>query len=55
MSIIFLILDESYDDNAFRELQEEAGVKDEKLIPIKTFYYEDIKSRVWGKVRFIVK
>ena len=43
--------DESYEENAERELNEEFGLKI-PLTPLFTFYYEDNNTRNWGKVFF---
>ncbi len=40
---------ESYDAAAYRELEEEMGIKGVVLTPLFTFYYEKEKNRVWGK------
>jgi 8-oxo-dGTP pyrophosphatase MutT (NUDIX family) len=39
---------ESYEDNAAREIVEEAGVQVDALEPLFTFYYDGI-VRVWGR------
>lgn len=39
---------ETYEENAAREIQEEAGVKVENLEALFTFYYDGV-IKVWGK------
>lgn len=41
---------ESYDESARRELEEELGIKDTKLSSHFTFFYEENKNMVWGRV-----
>lgn len=41
---------ESYDESAGRELREELGIKDTALICLFTFFYQESKNRVWGRV-----
>lgn len=41
---------ESYDESAGRELREELGIKDTALTCLFTFFYQESKNRVWGRV-----
>ncbi len=41
---------ESYDESARRELEEELGIRDTTLAPHFTFFYQEGKNRVWGRV-----
>lgn len=43
---------ETYDINAYKELEEEAGVKGVKLHPLFTFKYETIKNKAFQKVYY---
>eukprot|EP00164_Ancoracysta_twista_P010232 GFYU01015381.1.p1 GENE.GFYU01015381.1~~GFYU01015381.1.p1 ORF type:complete len:174 (+),score=62.31 GFYU01015381.1:107-628(+) len=43
---------ESYEENAYRELEEEMGIKGEKLTHMFTFFH-DGRSRVWGDAWYI--
>lgn len=40
---------ESYEESAARELEEELGIRGVPLIPLFDFYFEDGRSRVWGR------
>lgn len=42
--------DESYEQNAEREIEEEMGVKQVKLNPCFDFYHADEISRLWGRL-----
>lgn len=42
--------DESYEQNAEREIEEEMGVRQVKLNPCFDFYHEDEISRLWGRL-----
>lgn len=41
---------ESYDESAKRELSEEMGIGDGNLVPHFTFFYEEGRNQVWGRV-----
>ncbi len=41
---------ESYDESAKRELSEEMGIDDGNLVPHFTFFYEEGRNQVWGRV-----
>ncbi len=41
---------ENYEESAYRELQEELGVKETVLSFLFDFYFVDPKNRVWGRV-----
>ena len=41
---------ESYDESAKRELEEELGISDAALTSLFTFFYQEGKTRVWGRV-----
>jgi len=41
---------ENYDHAALRELEEELGIKDVELLSHFTFFYEEGKNQVWGRV-----
>lgn len=41
---------ESYDEAARRELEEELGIRDTPLTSHFTFFYEEGKNQVWGRV-----
>jgi isopentenyldiphosphate isomerase len=45
-----VLADESYDKSALRELEEELGIKDTTLTSHFTFFYEEGKNKVWGRV-----
>lgn len=40
---------ESYEESAVRELEEEMGIRDVPLTYLFDFYFEDERSRVWGR------
>ena len=40
---------ESYEEGAVRELEEEMGIRDVPLTNLFDFYFEDERSRVWGR------
>ncbi len=40
---------EGYEEGARRELEEEMGIRGVPLTPLFDFYFEDEKSRVWGR------
>src|SRR5215467_1890191 len=40
---------ESYEESAVRELEEEMGIRDVPLTNLFDFYFEDERSRVWGR------
>tara|TARA_B100000029_G_C16701082_1_gene639426 strand:- start:88 stop:411 length:324 start_codon:yes stop_codon:yes gene_type:complete len=41
---------ESYEENAYRELEEELGVSNTKLEHLGNYFFQDSKCRVWGSV-----
>ena len=41
---------ESYDESARRELYEELGIRDTALAVLFSFFYEEGKNKVWGRV-----
>jgi isopentenyldiphosphate isomerase len=41
---------ETYDESARRELQEELGISNASLTSFFTFFYQEGKNRVWGRV-----
>ena len=41
---------ESYDESARRELEEELGISNTVLTSHFTFFYEEGKNQVWGRV-----
>lgn len=41
---------ESYDESAGRELEEELGIRNAELAPHFTFFYNEGRNRVWGRV-----
>lgn len=45
-----VLVGESYEAGATRELAEEMGIRDVPLTPLFTFYYTDAHSKVWGRV-----
>jgi 8-oxo-dGTP pyrophosphatase MutT (NUDIX family) len=46
-----VVLDgETYEEGAVRELEEEMGIRDIPLTPLFDFYFEDERTRVWGRV-----
>lgn len=45
-----VLADESYDESARRELEEELGVRDTTLTSHFTFFYEEGRNQVWGRV-----
>jgi isopentenyldiphosphate isomerase len=45
-----VLADESYDESARRELHEELGIQNVSLAALFTFYYEEGKNKVWGRV-----
>ncbi len=46
-----VVLDgESYDESARRELEEELGIKDTEISAHFTFFHEEDKNQVWGRV-----
>ena len=45
-----VLVGESYEESAQRELYEEMGIRDVPLTPLFTFYFADERTRVWGKV-----
>jgi len=44
-----VLADESYEEGAVRELAEEMGIRDVPLINLFDFYFDDERSRVWGR------
>jgi 8-oxo-dGTP pyrophosphatase MutT (NUDIX family) len=45
-----VLVDESYEHSAARELSEELGVHGIPLTPLFDHYFEDASNRVWGRV-----
>jgi len=45
-----VLADESYDESARRELEEELGIRDTTLTSHFTFFYEEGRNQVWGRV-----
>ena len=43
-------INESYYDNALRELEEEMGIISTEIIFHKNFYYSDAQLKVWGSI-----
>jgi 8-oxo-dGTP pyrophosphatase MutT (NUDIX family) len=41
---------ETYEHGAVRELAEEMGIREVPLTPLFDFYFEDERTRVWGRV-----
>jgi 8-oxo-dGTP pyrophosphatase MutT (NUDIX family) len=43
-------VDETYEMCAYRELEEEMGIRDAPLTRLFEFYFADARARVWGEV-----
>jgi 8-oxo-dGTP pyrophosphatase MutT (NUDIX family) len=52
----FAIADETYEENAVRELKEEAGVQatNQELHHLFDFYFENERTKSWGRVSTLI-
>ena len=50
LRILHTGFEETYEDNAVRELEEEMGIKDAAIEKLFDFWYGDETCRLWGRL-----